>query len=336
MTDQDVAVGIVGAGGIGRTHVKHYLDVGGATVVAVCDPVVAAAEAMADSVAERTGQRPAVYDSAEAMLAAGEVTAISICTPPNDHAPVAAAAARAGVAVLCEKPPTRTVAELESLAAAVGANGVVQFGMCHVFEPGIRQAQTMIRSGVIGEVVHLNVRFGFRFEGLAGRWFADPDVAGGGIILDTIVHSISVFRALVGEPRTVTAHAATFTPEVRVEDSVVVVLQADSGAVGILQSSWATPPGGAALTAQGTAGALAYDYSNRELQSWTEGEWHTEVVDDLDHPGEGRFHGQARSFLDAVRTGKVTTNTLDDAAATMRILAAAYESVQAGGAAIRL
>jgi|GEM_PF-1067238 len=336
MTEEDLRVGIVGAGGMGRTHTNHYLDVGGVTITAVCDPVVAAAEALADHIAERTGTRPAVLDSAATLLTGDTVRAISICTPPNDHVEVAAAAVRAGVAVLCEKPPTRTVAELATLEGIPGSEKVIQFGLCHVFEPGVRQARDAITSGEIGDVIHLNVRFGFRFPGLADRWFADPEVAGGGIILDTIVHSISVFRALVGEPVAVTAQVATFTPEVTVEDSVVVLLRAASGAVGILQSSWATPPGGASLSVHGTAGEITYDYGSRELRTWSDGEWRTVTAEDAERPGEGRFHGQARSFLAAVRSGHVADNTLADAAATMRILDAAYESARQGGAAVTL
>lgn len=336
MTESDLRIGIVGAGGMGRTHVRHYLDVGGTVITAVCDPVVAAAEALADQVVERGGQRPRVHVTAADLLGTGGLDAISICTPPNDHADLAAAAVQAGVAVLCEKPPTRTAAELAVLTGIPGSEAMVQFGMCHVFEPGVERARAMITSGALGEVVHLTVRFGFRFEGLAGRWFADPAVAGGGIVLDTIVHSVSVFRALVGEPSTVTAHAATFTADVGVEDSVVVVLRTAAGAVGILQSSWATPPGGAALTVQGTTGSLSYDYSSRELQTWTDGQPAVAIAENADRPGEGRFHAQARAFLTAVRDGRVVHNTLADATATMRILDAAYASISAGGAPITL
>ena len=83
-------IGIIGAGGMGRTHVRHYLDIGGATIAAVCDPVVAAAEALADQIVERGGARPAVHATAADLLAAGGLDAISVCTPPNDHADLTA------------------------------------------------------------------------------------------------------------------------------------------------------------------------------------------------------------------------------------------------------
>lgn len=340
--EQPIRVGIVGAGGMGRTHTDHYLDVGGAEIVAVCDPVPAAAEALADRIAERTGQRPIVYGDLAALLDGGAegagpaVDAISVCTPPVDHVGSIGLAMERGVAVLCEKPPTRTGKELATLqqaAARLAHPPVVQFGMCHPFHPPVHQAAELINSGELGEVVHLNIRFAFRFEGLADRWFSDPAVAGGGVILDTLVHSISISRVLAGEPRTVSAFVHTVDDAVRVEDSAVLVLQADSGAVSVLQASWATPSGGAQVQVHGSGGEARIDYSEPTLRHrlGTETEWRFGQEAE-----EDRFHGQARSFLTAVRTGAVTDNSLADAEVVMRVIDAAYASADRDGAAVRL
>ena len=337
-----IRIGIVGAGGMGRTHVDHYADVGGADIVAVCDPVAAAAEALADRAGERTGQRPQVYGDLAALLAGGEsggapvVDAISICTPPVDHVGSIGMAMERGVAVLCEKPPTRTGDELAALQQAADRlehPPVVQFGMCHPFHPPVQQARELITSGRLGEVVHLNIRFAFRFEGLADRWFSDPEVAGGGVILDTLVHSISISRALVGDPRTVSAFVHTVDGAVRVEDSAVLVLQGESGAVSVLQASWATPSGGAGIQVHGSGGEARIDYAEPTLRHrlGTATEWQIG-----DPAAEDRFHGQARSFLAAVRSGTVTDNTLSDARAVMQVIDAAYASADRDGAAVAL
>ncbi|NED97873.1 Gfo/Idh/MocA family oxidoreductase [Phytoactinopolyspora alkaliphila] len=340
MTGQDeLQIGIIGAGSMGRTHARRYADVGGCLVVAVCDPTTTTAEALADDVAERTGARPKVYADLGSLLAAEKLDAISVCTPPNDHATAAASALERGVAVLCEKPPTRTGAELDTLAARIGPDPMLQFGMCHVFHPGVQQANDLLTSGRLGDVVHLNVRFAHRFDGLQDSWFADPEIAGGGIMLDTLVHSVSIVRVLVGEPRAVSAFTHTAIPGIRVEDSAVVSLQTDSGTVATMQASWATPPGSAMVDIYGTKGQAVIEYGQPALryrigtkQQWRHGEQQSETRS----AAGDRYHGQAHSFLTAVRSGHVSDNTITDAQAVMRVLDAAYASAQAGGGAVVL
>ena len=60
----------------------------------------------------------AVFADAVAMLDAVRPDAVSICTPPKLHLPLAEAVAARGIACLCEKPPARTVAETEAIVAA--------------------------------------------------------------------------------------------------------------------------------------------------------------------------------------------------------------------------
>ena len=84
----------------------------------------------------------------------------------------------------------------------------------------MQQAQELIGSGRLGRVIQIYNRFAFRFSRAGSSWFTDPDLAGGGVLIDTLVHSIDIFRALAGEVVSVDAAVSTTLP-VAVEDSAI-------------------------------------------------------------------------------------------------------------------
>src|SRR4051812_29996084 len=108
---EGLRIGIAGCGGIGRTHLQAYRAIG-VTPLALAEPNTTT---LAAAQAEYGGAPFADYRE---MLAATELDALSICTPPALHAEIAEAALAAGVAVLCEKPLAPTVEACESMIAA--------------------------------------------------------------------------------------------------------------------------------------------------------------------------------------------------------------------------
>src|SRR5947208_13507612 len=136
-------IGIVGAGGIGGTHLKAYSELPDqCEIVGIADVNLAAAQ---ERVKQVGGQAFADF---EQLLDAVKPDAISICTPPNLHLAVAQAAAARKIAVLCEKPPARTLAEAEALVIAMTQSGaLLQFAFCHRFHRSLTQAQELIQAG---------------------------------------------------------------------------------------------------------------------------------------------------------------------------------------------
>src|SRR5687767_10672815 len=99
-------VGIIGAGGIGKTHLRAWAA-NAVTPTAITD---VKPEILAEAIAAHGGQP---FDSGFDLIASGTVDVVSICTPPAFHAGLAIAALEAGVAVLCEKPLATTVDDAE-------------------------------------------------------------------------------------------------------------------------------------------------------------------------------------------------------------------------------
>lgn len=320
-------VAVIGCGGIGRTHVKAYRAIG-VRPVALAEPNAKALNAAASEY----GGRP--YQDYHEMLAAEKLEAVSVCTPPSLHREITEAALAAGVAVLCEKPMAATVVDCEAMAAAAErADRLLMVGFCHRFQPHIERLRKMARRGELGTILMFRNRFAGELAGVENTWFSRRDVAGGGVMLDTCVHSVDLFRYLIGDVERVDAIATTTAtplgPALEVEDSAIIALRAASGVLGVVEASWRTPPGEWTVTLYGTSGTATMDYGTNELRVHMAGDTESRLVD---VPAGNRFEREVDHFLRCVQGIATPRITPQDGIAATRILAAAYTSAGAPAA----
>src|SRR5262245_23913471 len=124
-----IRVAVVGAGGIGREHLRAYAawpDL--CEIVGVADIDLPAAQEKAQPYSAQA------FQDYVQMMDATKPDAVSICTPPNLHLSIVQAAAVRNIHVLCEKPPARTLAETEAIVEAMSYdNAILQFAFCHRF-----------------------------------------------------------------------------------------------------------------------------------------------------------------------------------------------------------
>ena len=188
-----IRVAVIGAGGVAGAHLRAYAAQSErCQIVGIADVEEGAAQARA---AEYGGR---AFTDGVTLLDQLRPDAVSICTPPKYRIPYVEAAAKHGIAVLCEKPPARTLAETQAIVDAM-RGGILQFAFCHRFHAPLNAAQDLIRSGKLGDLVQIENRFAFRFARAGKSWFTDAEIAGGGILIDTLAHSIDIFRALTGQ-----------------------------------------------------------------------------------------------------------------------------------------
>lgn len=316
-----IRVAVIGAGGIAAAHLRAYAaHAERCEIVGIADVVEQAAREKAATYGGR------VFRDGERMLDALKPDALSICTPPKFHLPAAKAAAARGIAILCEKPPARTLAETEAIVEAVEAQAsLLQFAFCHRFHPPLRAAQALIGSGRLGRLVQIENRFGFRFARAGTSWFTEVDSAGGGILIDTLVHSIDIFRALTGGDEVASAQAQVSSAlPIDVEDSASLLLRSRGGVLGSLNCSWVTPVSEAIVRIYGTEGQAVLDYNaaaGLRYRLADEDDW---TDQDFDEPD--RFVAQAGHFLRCIETGERPRVGGEDGLAVMRVIEAAYKS----------
>ncbi len=320
---QTPRVGIIGAGGIGKTHLRSYVA-NGLTPAAIAD---ANPEILESAVAEFGGQP---YERGFDLIASGLVDIVSICTPPAFHADLAVAAIEAGMAVLCEKPLATTVEDAQRVVDIVDRTGTLfAMGFCHRFHPHIERLKAMIDGGELGTIREFRNRFAGQLANVEKTWFSNARIAGGGVLVDTSVHSIDLFRYLIGDPTGI--HALTSVceselgPSLEVEDTGVLILQTAGGVLGVIEASWRTPVGEWTLAVHGTGGSAIVDYADLTLRSCKrDGQWEAVAVEAGD-----RFVREIAAFIDCWRGQDGPRSTVHDGLAATRILDAAYRSAAA-------
>lgn len=309
---------VIGAGGIAGTHLRAYAaHAERCEIVGIADVLEAAAR---EKAATYGGE---VFSDGEAMLDALKPDALSICTPPKFHLPAVEAAAARGIAVLCEKPPARTLAETQAMVDAMRGK-LLQFAFCHRFHQPLQAAQDLIRGGKLGELAQIENRFAFRFPRAGKSWFTDAEIAGGGILIDTLVHSLDIFRALTGDEIERTRAAVSMTLPIEVEDSASLLVQSESGVIGSLNCSWVTPVAEAVVRIHGTEGQAVIDYNADAELRYRLAEDEDWTIQRFDAPD--RFVAQADHFLRCIESGGEPLVSGADGLAVMRAIESAYES----------
>jgi predicted dehydrogenase len=316
-------VGVIGLGRIGRTHIDAW-QANGVTPLAFAD---ASQAALDTTVAEFGGTG---FGDGLDLVASGLVDVVSVCTPPAFHRELVIAALDAGIAVLCEKPMAHTIEDARAIYDAVQRTGTLfTVGFCHRFQPHIERLKALIDNGELGTVMSYRNRFAGLNAGVEATWFANPDIAGGGVLSDTSVHSIDTFRYLIGDP--VRAHAFISTretnlgPALAVEDTAVLTLQTADGTIGVIESSWRTPVGEWSFAIHGSRATAHFDYDTMKLQVHGEGG----TVQVVEVEAGDRFQREFAHFIACWRGDADPRVSAADGLAANELLDAAYRTARA-------
>ena len=197
-------VALVGAGYIADWHAKSIASVAGVELVAVCDPFVSRAQAIAD----RYGIAK-VYGSLDGMLAAEKLDAVHILIPPDRHFEAARTAIEAGVSVLLEKPMCDNAADCDRLVKLAAERGV-RLGVGHnfLFTEPYERLRRDVRAGLLGPIDQMTITWN-RF--LPQSMFGPFDIwmlrDARNIMIEIGSHSVAHMLDLVGEPDALEARA---------------------------------------------------------------------------------------------------------------------------------
>ncbi|WP_247004569.1 Gfo/Idh/MocA family protein [Halosolutus gelatinilyticus] len=258
------------------------------------------------------------------------IDAAIVCSENTTHEEWVAAAADAGVDVLCEKPLATETATAASIVETCERAGV-ELGVAmplRFSEPALR-ARRAYERGRIGSIEYLA---GTNRGRMPGGWFTDPDAAGGGAAIDHTVHIVDLVHWLTDERvAEVYAELDTRFHSFDVEDVNVLSMELSDGAVFTLDGSWSRPDkwdfwGDATLDVVGSEGTISVDCFDQKYKLTRDGG---------DDPGIASVFwgsdpnaGLIRDFADAVQTGRSPEVTGSEAAAAVAVLDAVYESAE--------
>jgi myo-inositol 2-dehydrogenase/D-chiro-inositol 1-dehydrogenase len=220
-----VSFAVLGCGRIGRMHARNIKAHPRAELVSVFDVV---AKSAADTAAELgAGVAASVGD----VLADRRVDAVFIASSTDTHVDLLTRAAKAGKAVLCEKPIDLDIDKVDACWAEIGPlNPLVMVGFNRRFDPSFKAVRDRLQAGEIGKLEQVVITS------------RDPAPApaeylkgSGGLFRDMTIHDFDMARYLAGDIVAVQAMGANLIDpgikEIGDIDAAMVVLRAASGAL---------------------------------------------------------------------------------------------------------
>ena len=114
----------------------------------------------------------------------------------------------------------------------------MRVGYNHRFHPALAKAREMVNAGAVGPLMFIRARYGHGGRvGYDREWRADPELSGGGELIDQGVHLIDLAGWFLGEFTSVEGHAATYFWNMPVDDNAFLNLRNADGATAWLQVS---------------------------------------------------------------------------------------------------
>jgi predicted dehydrogenase len=252
---------------MGRLRAEALRRAPGLALAAVADVEPERARAAA----QRHGAR--VEPDWERLVAAPDLDAVIVATPPRLHGAMCRAAIEAGKHVLCEKPLTPGPEEgRQVLAAAERAGRVLATGFTYRFYPAVATARAALDRGLIGDLDHVRAVSGHPGGAeFTHPWVHEAGATGGGTLMDNGIHAIDLARYFLGEVAEVKGYASNGVwgfPGC--EDNGWALLRSPGGRVATLQSSWTEWRGWRfRVEVYGTRGAVSAAYP----PMWADAVW---------------------------------------------------------------
>ena len=223
-------VGIVGCGLIGM---KRAQALGSAQLVACADLDRGRAEKLAAAAGA------VVEADWHTLVRRPDIDIVIVATTNDALAPVTMAAIDYGKHVLVEKPGARRPTELEPLIELAARRAVqVRVGFNHRYHPALQRAKHLVTAGEIGPLMFVRGRYGHGGRvGYEREWRANPELSGGGELIDQGVHLIDLSRWFLGDMTTVNGFARTYFWKMPVDDNAFMLLETASGQAATLHVS---------------------------------------------------------------------------------------------------
>ena len=247
---------IAGLGSIGRRHLRNLKTLG-----------------QTDLLLDRTHQAtlpdtelsdyPTYTELNEAL--AQKPDGVIVANPTSLHLEVATAAARAGAALLIEKPVSDSLLGIRELQAALDeASRPALVGFHLRYHPVLRQIKELVDSNQLGKALKAHAHWGeylpgwHPWEDYRNSYAARADLGGG--VLNTLSHPIDYLRWLMGEVRSVSASLNNLSPlELDVEDNAELLLKFHSGSLATVHLDYYQRPPSHSLEISFEKGRIRWD-----------------------------------------------------------------------------
>ncbi len=269
------------------------------------------------------------FASCEEAAASDEYQIAFITTPHAYHAEMGILAAKNGKDLILEKPVTRNSKELKSLMKEVDRAGVrCTVAENYLYKPFIQRIRRYIEEGLIGEVLFIELNKTNR-DTISG-WRSDPELMGGGALLEGGCHWVNQLVSLAGsEPTGAFAIKPDVPYETTVpfEDTIMVAVEFSNGTKGKLTHSWRIPnplKGMGHSKIYGTEGVITFE-SNGIYTSLRGKKRRFAFTNFFDFLG---FKAMHRAFIEDYINDRPWDPSMERITGELKLIEAAYRSLK--------
>ncbi|KKT16762.1 MAG: hypothetical protein UV98_C0023G0022 [Parcubacteria group bacterium GW2011_GWB1_43_6] len=184
-----INLALIGFGSIGLIHAAALRKLEKQTGIVL--------KAVADPKPKNKSLNLLYFQDYRKILEDKNINVVTIATPPNTHYQITKEALAAGKDVLLEKPPTLRIEQLSELAGIATKNNLVLFTAYHAcYRPEVDLAGQELKDKKVREVEISYGEYVLNYHNSQG-WIFNPEIAGGGIIMDSGINAISIIQTVL-------------------------------------------------------------------------------------------------------------------------------------------
>jgi len=278
-----------------------------------------------------------------------DIDAVYIATPANCHCEQVHTCAQAVKHILCEKPLGMTVAEAETMVGICLDTGVLLgTALMMRFHSQHQAALKMIQEGKLGQMTFGRAQLSCWYPPIEGAWRQNPATGGGGSLMDMGGHAIDLLEMFFGKVKKVSCFIHNTVHDYPSEDSAVALLRFENGALATVDTFFCIPDDGSknvlelygsrgSILATGTIGQgergdmIAFleeaetGYDARQTRNEAGGRV-------ISPEPINMYRAEIEEFCRAVLEERLPYCSAELGLRSQKILAACYESAQAGKA----
>ena len=227
-------VGIAGYGVVGKKRYKSIIKNTNFQVTSISDSNNQAQKDIPIDIA--------IYDSFRKLIENADIDIIFISLPNKFASEAVSCSLEKGLHVFCEKPPSRTVKELQKVQKVYNQypDLKLMYGFNHRFHLSVEEAKSIIDENIFGRIINMKGVYG-KSQMISFNqtdWRTKREESGGGILLDQGIHMLDLIRYLSGESFSeIFSFIDNAFWNFDVEDNAYVLMKSPLGVVAQLHSS---------------------------------------------------------------------------------------------------
>jgi UDP-N-acetylglucosamine 3-dehydrogenase len=309
-------VGVIGAGSMGRHHVRVYSELDSVQLVGVADPDPGKAELAAQYGTQHYIDHRALLEQRPDL--------ITIAAPTVQHYQLACDAIDAGAHLLVEKPITDDLVKAADLIARAKAAGcTIAIGHIERFNPAVVALKQLIDSGRLGDVVNVNA---LRVGPYHGR------ILDTGIVLDLGTHDVDLTSYLLGSSAQ-RVFGTAIQRQHNHEDHAVLQLQFAGNRSAVIETSWLAPYRSRQVFLFGTKHFALCDLIQQQVSILKDNPDGGPLVAEPHPVAKAEpLRREVEDVVNAALNGTTPSATAEDSVYALQVCLAALESIKSGNA----